>query len=38
MLILHSNKGYFIANDTNGMFDIKIENYKEDEEDILLKI
>ena len=38
MIILHSHKGYYIANDTNGVFDVKIENYKEDEEDVILKV
>lgn len=37
MLILHTSKGYFIANDTNGAFDIKLTEYREDSEDVILK-
>lgn len=36
MLIVKSHLGYFSANDTNGMFDVPIENYLEDGEDCIL--
>lgn len=37
MLILHSITGYYIANEI-GVFDIRLENYKEDEEDVILNL
>lgn len=38
MVVLKSSEGYFIANETNWMFDILVENYLEDEEDFILNI
>lgn len=37
MLILQTNKGYFRANNTNGAFDVKLTEYREDSEDFILK-
>lgn len=36
MVVIKSSEGYFMANDTNGAFDVPVENYREDEEDNIL--
>lgn len=37
MIVLNSHTGYYIANEI-GVFDTRLENYKEDEDDVILNL